>query len=607
VKAFAYNVGASTAATYKDYPALQAALIDSEIRDSTEICFHDHGRTIPAEVSRKDGVSYTKLEKFPAARILEDNDDILNYYQWFWQNGDGWNEVFSSAAEGFQSACRTMWTFYDPAVRVPSISGSGGAVDFISHWTYTYPDPLKIARAADELFAMGKLSKKPKDVMKMTQIIWYRSAVVPVNIDPGVPLAQWEIEQPDGPYITVAPDHLREAFWTKIARPVKGIMYHGWESLVPSDVKTPYICTHKETKEVLQELITTVVRPLGPMLMQVPDRKADIAYLESFTSQMFAAVGDYGWGDGWGNDAYLILNYAQLQPEVVYEETLLHYGLKDYKVLVLAECPVLTRSVVKIIKDFQNNGGLLIADEMLVPEIHPDILLESYKRQSLPDQDKQILLDKTRALRKELDPFYSRFADSSNPNIVVRARQYGSTDYLFAVNDDRTYGNYVGHHRLVMEEGIPAHATLSVIRPSGFVYDLAASRRVNVTFENGALQIDAALERGGGKLYMITAEPIDRIRIDYPQAVRCGKSIRINVDVEDRSNRDIDAVVPLDIQIVNADNEVAEFSGFYGASGGHLELSLDIAANENPGNWRIIIKDLASGVIANGGFAVEKN
>ena len=67
--------------------------------------------------------------------------------------------------------------------------------------------------------------------MKMTQIIWYRSGTAP-EPKPGKPApayqASWEVEQPNASFITISPAHIREAFWMKIARPIKGIMYHGW-------------------------------------------------------------------------------------------------------------------------------------------------------------------------------------------------------------------------------------------------------------------------------------------------------------------------------------------------------------------------------------------
>ena len=43
-----------------------------------------------------------------------------------------------------------------PAVRCPSKWGSGGNVDFLSQWTYSYPDPVRIGLCTDELFEMAR-------------------------------------------------------------------------------------------------------------------------------------------------------------------------------------------------------------------------------------------------------------------------------------------------------------------------------------------------------------------------------------------------------------------------------------------------------------------
>ena len=126
--------------------------------------------------------------------------------------------------------------------------------------------------------------------MKMTQIIWYRSQTAPELPSDEAQRVAWEKEIPDAKFITIAPDHLREAFWSKISRPVQGIMYHGWGSLVPAE-HGGYRHTNPETREALTQLIRDVVRPLGPTLLQVPDRSSDVAILESFAAQVFAGRG----------------------------------------------------------------------------------------------------------------------------------------------------------------------------------------------------------------------------------------------------------------------------------------------------------------------------
>ncbi|MGD8240301.1 MAG: LamG domain-containing protein, partial [Armatimonadota bacterium] len=354
VRDFAYNVGASVARSFGEFPALQASLIHSEIRDGTNLCFHPRDREafrefagydIPREAVSKSGVRYSTLPDFPRNRVIPDDDPLLIFYRWFWKGGDGWNDLHTQTHKGLKSTGRDdLWTFFDPAVRVPSVWGSGGEVDVASQWTYSYPDPLKIGQATDELFAMAD-GQPGQQVMKMTQVIWYRSQTAPKLPEKESDRVQWETDIPDARFITISPDHMREAFWSKLSRPIRGIMYHGWGSLVQSGTGS-YQHTNPQTKEVLGELVRTVVRPLGPTLLQVPDREADVALLESFASQVFAGRGTRGWGRSWEADAHLVLQWAQLQPRIVYDETILRDGLGGLQVLVMPGCDVLTEGVL---------------------------------------------------------------------------------------------------------------------------------------------------------------------------------------------------------------------------------------------------------------------
>ena len=175
VQSFAHHVGASVARSFGRFPALQAALIHTEVRDHTQLCFHPHDREafrrfagcdIPEQATSKWGVRYARIEGFPANRVIPDDHPLLLFYRWFWKEGDGWNALHSQVHRGLKSTGREdLWTFFDPAVRVPSVWGSGGNVDVISQWTYSYPDPIKIGQAADELFAMAEGAPRGQQVM----------------------------------------------------------------------------------------------------------------------------------------------------------------------------------------------------------------------------------------------------------------------------------------------------------------------------------------------------------------------------------------------------------------------------------------------------------
>jgi len=608
---FAYNVGASVAQTFGDFPAFESALINTEVRDGSQLCFHEHdraayraasGKEIPDVATGKSGIHYEDIAGFPASRVVPDDDPLLQFYRWFWREGDGWNGLHSAVNNGLKSTGRPgLWTFFDPVVRVPPLWGSGGNVDFLSHWTYSYPDPIRIGLATDELLAMAQGGPDGQGVMKMTQIIWYRSQTAPVDESAKSATGSaspWEDRDPDAAYITIAPAHLREAFWTKIARPIQGIMYHGWQSLVQTKGGGAYRFTHPDTRDALKELVATVVRPLGPALLQVPEAPTDVAFLESFTSSMFAGRGTYGWGGSWAGDAYHILLYAHLQPRVLYEETIVKSGLEGYRVLVLAA------SVVERIQAFQQAGGIVVGDERLCPAITPDVLLEVYSRTGKADADKTALLERARRFREELDVRYERYLDASLPEVITYRRSYGNSDYVFLANDRREYGDYVGRHGLVMENGLPANGRIAVRRANGFVYDLVAHREVETQCDGTLLDIPIDLEPAGGRVWLITEKQFDKVEIMGPDEVPREAEVTFDVSIKDGTGTPVNAVVPVELLIQDPNGRPGEFSGFYGAADGRLSVSTMIAPNDTPGVWTVTARELASGKTARYCFRV---
>jgi hypothetical protein len=603
--AFAENVGRSVARTFGSFPAFTAAMIDTEVRDGTQLCFHDHDRDLyrqatglefPAIAVNKSGVSYSDLPDFPQDRVIENDNELLRFYRWFWKEGDGWNAFHSAVCKGLKRDDRPdFWTYFDPAVRVPPLWGSGGSVDYLSHWTYSYPDPLRMGLAADELFAMAAGGPAGQQVMKMTQIIWYRSQTAPLTEGgPQGPRSAWEDYDPDAAYITIAPAHLREAFWHKIARPVKGIMYHGWQSLVETEGKSVYRYTHPETRFALQDLIETVVKPLGPTLMQLPEAPSDVAFLESFTSTIFAGRGTYGWGGSRAADVYHMLLYAQMQPRIIYEETLLTEGLDNFRVLVLADCDVLPREVVEQIQAYQKKGGIIVGDDRLCPAIRPDIVVQVETRSGKADEDKGRILAGAARLAAQLAPVYRPAIISSDPEVLPYKRSFGPADYVFAINDKREFGSYVGQHGLVMENGVPAQAAFTLSRNEGFVYDLVRHRQVDASSEDGHLRIPITLEPGGGRMYLVCENTIDQVQITCADHASRGEEISFSISVCDSTGKAADALIPLELRITDPDGRPAEFSGFYGAPSGSLNLTAAIAANDTPGMWTLEVRELAS-------------
>lgn len=616
LRGYCRNVGESVARAYGPFPSFHGALLHTEVRDAAAPCHHEHDRAacraatgadIPAGLS-KGGRAWETIEGFPTDRIVPDDHPLLTYLRWYWKEGDGWNGLNTALHEGLKAGGVRpgFWTFHDPAVRVASTWGSGGAVDVLSQWTYSYPDPIRIGLATDELFAMARGAIPAQRVMKMTQIIWYRSQAAPTraaDTERAAAMTVWEDTDPTAAFLTISPMHLREAFWTQLARPIEGIMYHGWQSLVPCEGSTSsYRFTHPETRHELRRLITEVVKPLGPTLLQVPDAPADVAFLESFAAQMFAGRGSYGWGRGWAADAWHALQYAHLQPEIIYDETVLRDGLDRYKILCLFDCDVLTESVTQRILAFQKNGGLILADQRLAPGITPDIVVPIYSRTKNAQEDQAALMDRAHEILERLNNRYTRYVSTCKRLVIPRLRRYGTTDYVFAVNDTREFGRYVGQHGLVMENGLPNVAAIHIGRPAGFAYDLIDGAGVGSTqgeapnnhTATNSISIVHNFGPGEGRVFMITDRPIAKVKIDAPGNATLGGSADIRIAVDDPDGKPLDAVIPLRVDIRDPDGRITEHSGWYGAKDGMLSLRLDFASNDLSGAWELRVRELAS-------------
>ena len=615
---FFRNVGASVAQAYGNHPAFSMAMLDTEVRDASQPSFNPidrenyrkwAGSEIPAEVQYRFGVDWSKLPDFPPDRVISPDHPILKYYRWFWTVGDGWNGLHSALHEGLHEfAGSDFRTYFDPAVRVPSISGSGGKADILSHWTYTYPDPQRIGLCADQLFAMAAANGRDQDVMKMTQLIWYRSETAPIkqaadsaSKTPGA----WDDHDPDAAYITIAPMHLREALWTKLSRPIKGIMYHGWQSLVETDDPSGYRYTNPHTQRELARLVREVVRPLGPTLLQVPGTKRDVAFFESFTSQMFARRGGWGYNPGPATDLWLALQHAHIQCDILYEETLLRDGLADRKVLVMSDCDVLTEPVVAAIAAWQKQGGKIVSDETLCPALKADLVVPRISRTKKNDVDKAKVLEIAEQLDAAAPKWgLSRDVDCDNREIVLQTRQAGDGLYLFTINDRREYGNYVGRYGLVMENGLPSTGTVR-LPGNVHVYDLVAGTELTTQpGQAGTTQCRLDIGPCDGRLLLALPTGLGHVEVATADTVTRGKSVNVVIRVLDEARQPVQAVIPAEVQIRDANGQLAERSGFYGIKNGQLEIGLDIATNEDPGVWEISVRELASRRSASGWMRV---
>ena len=534
--------------------------------EAQEAYRHHAGRDLPKEVVVMKGGDirnpphWKTYDEFPVDRIVPDDHPVLDFYRWSWKTGDGWNDFFTRTLEAYRRGIgRRVFGLYTPSLRTPAFWGSGGRVEALSHWTYPYPEPYRTAYNTAEQQAMARESDKM--VIVSVQGISYRSQIAPIGVHPDNEPA-WARRFPNCRYPTAPADMLREALWSAFARKVDGVGTYGVEAIldesklyaVPPDYDLGdrvYRCADPTAEAAIGDVFRTVA-PLGPLLRAIPERPPLVAVLESYATQIFCEKITWDCqGDFF--DAGTLAVAANLAPYAINEEEVALRGIPDsVKVLLMADCEVLTKGAFDRVLGFVKRGGLIVADKRLVPALTADAELPSLERafsKTASDHDDGaadavVPADvRDRAVKRaaaELKAIAARrikpYADSDNADILVHARTWKDADYIFPLNDRRTFGDYVGPWHRVMEKGLPNSGHVVLNRAAGAVYDLVRHQSVPFEVRDGRTSIPVSFETTDGKVLMAVSRPLRPLMLTVHDA-----------EVTVRSP-DVDVMIPIEVR-----------------------------------------------------------
>ena len=614
---------------FADHPAFQGVLPYSERRDHSSPSFNTEplrykeatGRDIPKGVDGKKFRLSLAEKRFPDGIVPED-DDIYRYYSWFLKGGDGWPTFLSAAFDAFKKRIHRpeFISFWDPAVRWAPAWGSGGSADMLNQWCYAVPEPMNVAGPCEEILAMTAGRPGQKAAI-MTQLICYRSKMAPMDEEVS-PKPEWAKRFPKAAFPTIPPDVLQEATWSMLAKPVQAIMYHGWGTIVDTHSETRYCFTNPESTDRLRELLKGLVAPLGPVLKRLGRETPPVAVLESFTT--CAMGGPASWG--WSAPSITCLQRARLDPRVVYEETLVRDGFAGIKVLYAPQCRFMTPSMIERIKSFQKSGGILIADGELVSALKPDVLVPLMSFEAPPESDhtedvdaqerakakalktrnatvraKQIMQTAGDEIRTKLAAKgYRPAVDSSSPEIVTYSRRWKSTPYLFAVNDNRTFGDYVGPWGRVMEKGLPTEGWVSLADPQnrvGAVYELSRGEAYAFTREGDCVKVPVKFGTNDGRMFVYLPSKIESVKADAPSTVKRGDTVEVTMTVADGKGNAVPALLPVEMRLFDVAGHEIDGGGYVCAEGGVAKVAFQTNLDDADGAYRLVCKDRASGLV----------
>ena len=613
---------------FADHPAFQGVLPYSERRDQSFPSFNTEplrykeatGRDIPKGVDGKKFRLALAEKRFPDGIVPED-DDIYRYYSWFLKGGDGWPTFLSAAFDAFSKRIRRpeFISFWDPAVRWAPTWGSGGSADMLNQWCYAVPEPMNVAGPCEEILAMTAGRPGQKAAI-MTQLICYRSKMAPMDEEVSSK-PEWAKRFPKAAFPTIPPDVLQEATWSMLAKPVQAIMYHGWGTIVDTHNETYYCFTNPESTDRLRELLKGLVAPLGPVLKRLGRETPPVAVLESFTT--CAMGGPASWG--WSAPSITCLQRARLDPRVVYEDTLVRDGFKGIKVLYAPQCRFMTPSMIERIKSFQKSGGILIADDQLVSALKPDVLVPLMSFEAPPESDhtedvdaqekakakalktrnatvraKKIMQDAGDEIRAKLaEKGFRPAADSSSSEIVTYSRRWESTPYLFAINDARTFGDYVGPWGRVMEKGVPTEGWVSLADPQdriGAVYELSRGETCGFTREGDCVKVPVKFSTNDGRMFVFLPSKIESVKVDAPTHVSRGGMVDVTMTVVDGKGNAVPALLPVEVRLFDSAGREIDGGGYVCAEGGVAKVSFQTNLDDADGAYRLVCKDRASGI-----------
>lgn len=424
---------------------------------------------------------------------------------------------------------------------------------------------------------------------------------------------------PNATFPTIPADALQQALWSMIAKPVKGVMFYGWGNIYDTG-SDRYAYTSPATAEMMRRLLKDVVAPLGPVLKYLGRKTPQVAVLESFTSAILGGPGAWGWR----SPAITFFQRAGLDPRVVYEDTIARDGLAGVKMLYAPDCLFLSASTVEAVRRFQRGGGILIADEKLLPVLKADVEVPvmAYIRPPKADVDEEIekmtgvrintvarshtqeqkrsMVEAADGLRRMLAAKYGYrpSADRSSAEIAVYSRAWKDTPYLFAVNDNRTFGDYVGQWGLTMDKGLPYEGSVSLEdgeKRFGAVYELSRGGELQFEREGDRINVPLKFDTNDGRMLVFLPCRIAGIDVEAPESVRAGEPLCVKMIVKDTSGNPVQALLPVEIRIRDASGRELDGAGFACARDGVCELSVGTNLNDPPGSYSVTFRDRSSG------------
>ena len=187
-------------------------------------------------------------------------------------------------------------------------------------------------------------------------------------------------------------------------------------------------------------------------------------------------------------------------------------------------------------------------------------------------------------------------------------RRWHSTPYLFAVNDARAFGDYVGQWGRVMEKGVPTEGWISINdteRKIAAVYELSKGEKKSFSRDGGKVKVPVAFDTNDGRMFVFLPSHIASVKVDAPSAVARGDVVEVTMTVLDEKGNVVPALLPVELRLYDAAGREIDGGGYACAEGGVAKVSFITNVDDDGGAFRLVCKDRASGIVTEKSIVVK--
>lgn len=168
---------------------------------------------------------------------------------------------------------------------------------------------------------------------------------------------------------------------------------------------------------------------------------------------------------------------------------------------------------------------------------------------------------------------------SSSNDLIVHTRG----NYVFVINDKRTYGDYVGPWKMMAEKALPVKGKITVRKKAGAVYDLVERKMVPFKSANGVTELPVNFSGAGGKLFLLLPEKLP------------APGLNVSADGLIIADTDCKETIPVRLEVRDPQGKITDDTHYAAAIAGKFQYQLQIPRNSINGSWQISFTVLPSG------------